>query len=508
MEKYIGLKVNVDYKTLAEFREQLKLLKAELENSKIGGTSFNNLTTAVRQSEAELKKLTNSTKETNTTFQQLKTNTNGATQGLAGMAGAIGLSTNAIGLAVQVYSKFIDIIKESISLSIKEETFEKIIAVATHDNVVETKAWLDLRDKLNKNPLFSKEDINTVTRMAVELGLTTIQAEKVAKASEAISKYNKNIPITEAYNVLARSLGGISRGLAQYDVSLGNLTKKELKHGDALDIIIKKFGDFSDAAGDTETSIDTLQKSFALEEEHISKKFLPTLNILITKIQSIFDVVKKYFVPAIEILISVLKTASLPLVAVSIPFVAIYGAIKSIYDIAHGDFSFKGFQSFINYVKGAGDYIKGIGTGIYDAFNPPKDIGVDFKDRIQSMYNDYLKADKEGRQKIMKQAYLLEVQAQESDKKFGTNRLKQAKDLIQSLYNLDKEKPKEPLTNEERKKAFDKEKKETDDHYKGIMDVEKAKGEDTFQLETKLYLELLKIYKKYGEDTYLLTKEY
>lgn len=113
-----------------------------------------------------------------------------------------------------------------------------------------------IQNAVSRNNFFDGDSINNVTKMAVAMGLTEKQIEDVLKASTDLAASGV-MPLDQAVKELSRSYSGNIEELKKMNPELANLTKEQLKQGEAVRIIGKQYKGMADAMSNTFEGRDT-----------------------------------------------------------------------------------------------------------------------------------------------------------------------------------------------------------------------------------------------------------
>lgn len=192
------------------------------------------------------------------------------------LAGAIGLATGAYEILAKAVEKTIEVIKGSFNLYSKEESFVQRVGFALNNNALLTERMIKLRDELNKNPLFTKEQINSGIEFAVAMGRSESQTKKLIEAAEGYSRISGK-DMQTALTELNGTLNGTIGRLGKYVEGVKGMSTAQAKNGDVLEKAWKQLAKYGDKAGEIETAQAKLAKQFANTEEELGKKLAPVL---------------------------------------------------------------------------------------------------------------------------------------------------------------------------------------------------------------------------------------
>ena len=117
-----------------------------------------------------------------------------------------------------------------------------------------------IQNTVSRNNFFDGDSINNVTKMAVAMGLTENQIEDVLKASTDLAASGV-MPLDQAVKALSLSYSGNIEQLKRMNPELANLTKHQLKQGEAVRIIGKEYKGIADAMANTFEGRDTQWKN-------------------------------------------------------------------------------------------------------------------------------------------------------------------------------------------------------------------------------------------------------
>ena len=117
-----------------------------------------------------------------------------------------------------------------------------------------------IQNTVSRNNFFDGDSINNVTKMAVAMGLTEKQIEDVLKASTDLAASGV-MPLDQAVKALSLSYSGNIEQLKRMNPELANLTKEQLKQGEAVRIIGKEYKGMADAMANTFEGRDTQWKN-------------------------------------------------------------------------------------------------------------------------------------------------------------------------------------------------------------------------------------------------------
>lgn len=108
-------------------------------------------------------------------------------------------------------------------------------------------------DNLSRQTLSSKDDIESMVAELAALGKSTDEIEKITSASVYLSNVTGK-DLHSSMTMLLNTYNGSTKELQKLGIHVGDLTKKELKHGEAVDRVIATLGDYSQAMAQEDTS--------------------------------------------------------------------------------------------------------------------------------------------------------------------------------------------------------------------------------------------------------------
>lgn len=108
-------------------------------------------------------------------------------------------------------------------------------------------------DTFSKQTMESKDTVREMVSELSALGKSESEISKITEASVALSNVTGK-SLTESFNQMLSTLKGEVGELAKLDTSFANLTSEQLKHGDAVDEVIKKYGELSKSMADSSLS--------------------------------------------------------------------------------------------------------------------------------------------------------------------------------------------------------------------------------------------------------------
>ena len=190
--------------------------------------------------------------------------------------------------------KVIEFFKDSTKAAIDEQVAENKLYNALGKNTSAYAEMVAFKEKMLKGTTFSKQEIEGAINMGLELGRTTDQTQKMLIAAEGLSKVTGK-DLNSSMMMLSASLEGQSGRLGRYAGEIKSLTAEQLKSGEAIDIIAKKFGKFSTEGLDTASgSINQFEKAWETFQINVGNAFLPGLQSLYKGLTDIVNKVNEW----------------------------------------------------------------------------------------------------------------------------------------------------------------------------------------------------------------------
>jgi hypothetical protein len=195
---------------------------------------------------------------------------------LSGMVTSIigwGAVFTAAGAAI---SGLINFMKEGIKNAMEEEKAIQRLSFVMEGNKDAIKRMLDFREKMVKTTLFTKAEIDNAINYGLSMGRSETETRKMTEAAIALNSATGGmVDIQTALQQIQMSYQGNLGRLKKYT---GDLTKEQLINGGAVDVLIKKYGQFSTQGLDTAAGKMTqFTKQWDLFAEHAGQAWLPVL---------------------------------------------------------------------------------------------------------------------------------------------------------------------------------------------------------------------------------------
>ena len=128
----------------------------------------------------------------------------------------------------------------------------KQLSLALKDNAG-YKAVVANIDKLARQTLTAKDEIESMASELAALGKSSDEINKISDAAVALSNVTGK-DLNSSMTTLLNTFKGTTTQLNKLGVDTSNLTKEELENGAAVDLVIDKFYDLSEAMAEADTS--------------------------------------------------------------------------------------------------------------------------------------------------------------------------------------------------------------------------------------------------------------
>lgn len=148
--------------------------------------------------------------------------------------------------ATKIIDTFTDTVKQSIEAAMDEERQTKRLEFALNGNADAVQRMERFRQRLMETTLFSKDDINAATNMALSMGRTEDETRKMIVTAMGISRATGGtIDLNTAMMQLNGTYEGSAGRLGRLEGSIKDLTKAQLQNGEGVDILNKKYAKFA-----------------------------------------------------------------------------------------------------------------------------------------------------------------------------------------------------------------------------------------------------------------------
>ena len=148
-------------------------------------------------------------------------------------------------------------------------------------------------ERLHATTLFEDDEIVKQQALLAAMGRNHFQIMEVIQAATGMSAA-LGVDLDSAVKALNKSLEGSDAALGKLDPTLKGLTEEQLKHGGAIDLVVKKYGEYAVAARDDASSATKIfHKNFGDLTENIGRFLLPAVNGFIEAINLALSTAQK-----------------------------------------------------------------------------------------------------------------------------------------------------------------------------------------------------------------------
>ena len=137
--------------------------------------------------------------------------------------------------------------KASFAAFEEQEKANKRLMFALGGNKQAFKELTDQSSKFQASTGVSEESISQVQMLGKAAGLSISEIKKITEASLNLSSATGK-DLQSSYEGLIRSLNGNGKALKMLGPEFSALTEQQLKQGDAIDLVIKKYAGFAEAS--------------------------------------------------------------------------------------------------------------------------------------------------------------------------------------------------------------------------------------------------------------------
>lgn len=161
--------------------------------------------------------------------------------------------------------------------------------VSLGGNAERFKKNADLIEELAAKTVESKSSVQQLVAELASLGKSDSEIERVSEAAIALSNVTGK-SIKEAFTQLNSTISGSTEELGKLIPEIRQLTKEELKSGDAIDLVFRKFGGISDGmSGGWKQAMTNYQNSVGNLHEAFGKIIALNFQPMLTGLQKIID---------------------------------------------------------------------------------------------------------------------------------------------------------------------------------------------------------------------------
>lgn len=215
-----------------------------------------NVKSKVNSTQNDLGKGTKGLNALKTAFNE----TGGAASGLASKLGSVATSGGAVAAgitaAVMAAKKYIETLKEASEAYKVQEKAEKALTKAAENNPYLNGEGVDrLKDYASELQKVSNYGDEATIDIMAQLASTGRTEAEIMKIMGAAADYAaaKHIDLKTAAETLNSTYSGMAGTMGRQIAEIKDLTDEELKHGDAIDLIAKKYKGFAAEAVDSGT---------------------------------------------------------------------------------------------------------------------------------------------------------------------------------------------------------------------------------------------------------------
>jgi phage-related minor tail protein len=142
---------------------------------------------------------------------------------------------------------------------------------------------------LHATTLFEDDAIIAQQALLAAMGRNESQIKNIISAATGLSSA-LGIELEDAVKALNKSLSGSVTALGKIDPSLKGLTATQLKHGEAIDLVIKKYGEYA-AAATNQAGAQTAQFQKNIDDlvENIGNFLIPILGKAAESLNQLFN---------------------------------------------------------------------------------------------------------------------------------------------------------------------------------------------------------------------------
>jgi hypothetical protein len=219
--------------SLRELRQRQTELNAVLSHMSPSMKGYAELKAQATEISARLTELRGKAQTTGTAI----TSSFGGLQ--AGYAKMIGYGAAIMGV---VYS-----LKKLYDAAEEQEKADRRLMEAVKGNIGVFNELKKQQDELRNATGIDDEEIAQIQMMGTEAGLTTEDVKKLTEASINLSSITGK-DLQSTYMSLMRTMAGNRKGIAFLGKDFTDLTLEQLKHGEAVDLVIKKYGGMAAAS--------------------------------------------------------------------------------------------------------------------------------------------------------------------------------------------------------------------------------------------------------------------
>lgn len=152
------------------------------------------------------------------------------------------------------------VLKSAVEGAMEDERAQKRLQFALNGSAQATERLLRFKDRMMESTLFSEDEIMATINMGLELGRTENEVKKMTETAMGLSRVTG-----QDLNTVMLQLSGTYEGqtgrLGKLSSEIKGLSEEQLRNGDAIDILNKKYGQFaSEGIASTEGQVLQMKK--------------------------------------------------------------------------------------------------------------------------------------------------------------------------------------------------------------------------------------------------------
>lgn len=168
----------------------------------------------------------------------------------------------------------VSFMKQAIQGAMDDERAAKRLSFALDGNTAAMGRMMRFKDRLMERTLFSEEEIMGAINMGTEMGRTESQTRKLVETAMGLSRLTGQ-DLNTAMMQLSATYEGQTGKLGKLDGDIKGLTETQLKNGEAVDILNKKYGKLaSEGMQTTEGQVLQMKKWWGETMDEIGVKFM------------------------------------------------------------------------------------------------------------------------------------------------------------------------------------------------------------------------------------------
>lgn len=246
--------------------------------------AWRNLTPGTKEAEAALKKYNKEAEKLANVKAHVfttKKSMDSLGASFSGMAGKIG---GVLGVLTLLKSALTAVIKNSM----EEEEAQNRLTYALNGNAAAAKNLMKWKDQLKKGSTFTEDEIYSAITFGLQMGNSAEMTKKMVTAALALNK--ATIGLVDPQTALSQLQGTLQGDLGRLKKYTGELTTEQLRNGEAIDVLISKYGKYLNQGMDVMSGgVKTLKDNWESFTERIGMKYLPFISALIGKLNELMS---------------------------------------------------------------------------------------------------------------------------------------------------------------------------------------------------------------------------